>query len=61
MKAKDLYLSVVCSEKNAYEFLQEEGVFSSVMPCPGYDGTACGNLMTIDLNRFRWRCFRRGC
>jgi len=61
MKARDLYANVICSEEKAYELLQDEGVFSSVLPCPGYDGSTCGHLMTMDLNRFRWRCFRRAC
>lgn len=56
MKLSTLYSDVVCSEAHAIEFLQHHGVFSKEMKYP-----ACGNRMKLDLNRIRWRCYKRKC
>lgn len=61
MRARYLYANVVSSEEQAYEYLQEEGLISLTLSCPDFEASTCGYLMCMDLKRFRWSCYKRGC
>lgn len=61
MKLRELYGNVVCSESKTVEYLRGEGIFSEIMPCPGWEAATCGYLMKLDMKRYRWRCYKPGC